>query len=53
MPIKALEHWIATQNIARFQASLETETDEVKRSNLEVMLAAERLKLGDPIPVVP
>jgi hypothetical protein len=44
---KALEHWVATQNIAQFQAILETETDEVKRSNLE------RLRLGDPIPVVP
>ncbi len=50
MPSKALEYWIITQNIARFQELLKAETDEAKRAKLQELLAQEQAKLGTPIP---
>lgn len=46
MPSKALEHWIITGNIERFQKQLESETNPEKRQVLEQLLEAERAKLG-------
>jgi hypothetical protein len=46
VPSKALEHWIITGNIERFQKQLESETNPEKRQVLEQLLEAERAKLG-------
>jgi hypothetical protein len=45
MPDSALANFIETQNIARFRALLETETDPEKRRVLLRLLEQERAKL--------
>lgn len=37
--------WVVTENIARFQAQLKTETDTCQRKLLEGLLVLEREKL--------
>lgn len=39
-------HWLATQNIARFEQHLKTETDISRRKMLENLLVLEREKLS-------
>lgn len=39
--------WIATENIARFQLKLSTETDICERKFLEGLIALERAKLAE------
>ena len=38
-------HWVTTQNIARFQEQLKTETDICQRKFLEGLLVLERERL--------
>jgi hypothetical protein len=38
-------HWIATENIARFEQQLKAETDTCQRKLLEGLLVLEREKL--------
>lgn len=39
------DQWLMTENIARFERLLKTETDACQRKMLEGLLAMERLKL--------
>ena len=39
------DHWVITENIARFQAKLKSETDTCQRKLLEGLLVLEREKL--------
>jgi hypothetical protein len=45
-------HWVTTENIARFQEQLKSETDTCQRKLLEglLVLERERLKLMSPPP---
>ena len=48
-------HWMATENVARFQALMDTETDTCQRKLLEGLIVLEREKLkalgtGDAAP---
>jgi hypothetical protein len=38
-------HWIATENIARFEQQLKTETDTCQRKLLEGLMVLERQKI--------
>ena len=50
MPKMALEHWIITQNIERFDKLVAQAPDSAERARLQRLLDDERAKLGSPVP---
>lgn len=50
MADRDLEHWVCTENIARFQVELRDQRDEAKRLQLNNMLSRELAKLHHMFP---